>query len=74
MTIAIRVAREIHIPISAALSLSMSELMLWREVFAEEYYQIHPEKRPQKEQSEDENIAIIKAMLTSRNNKVIQNG
>lgn len=57
---AVRVAREIHVPISAALSLSMKELMLWREIFTQEYYELHPEKKPQTEQ---ENIAIIKSML-----------
>lgn len=57
---AVRVAREIHVPISAALSLSMNELMIWREIFTQEYYELHPEKRPQTEQ---ENIETIKNML-----------
>ena len=41
----VRIAREIHKPITEVLSYPITELHYWRSVFLEEYYQEHPEER-----------------------------
>lgn len=41
----VRIAREIHKPITEVLSYPITELHYWGAVFLEEYYQEHPEER-----------------------------
>ena len=68
----IRVARELHMPYSAALELPASELSIWQQGFTEEYYIYHPEKRPQPEdKTVESNIELLKTMLSSKKNKII---
>lgn len=46
MRLAIRVARELHMPINQVLEMPTTELDLWALIFSEEYYQLHPEEKP----------------------------
>jgi hypothetical protein len=41
----VRIAREIHRPISEVLEYSSTEFNYWAVVFQEEYYEAHPKER-----------------------------
>lgn len=61
-------------PYSAALELPSSELAIWQEVFIQEYYEMHPEKKPKEKidnRDVNQNIELIKSLLESKKNKII---
>lgn len=49
-----RIAREIHRPISEVLEYPTTELNYWAAVFQEEYYELHPHERYKNGMNENE--------------------
>lgn len=63
---AVRIAREIHRPISEVLEYPTTELNYWAAVFQEEYYEEHPEDRYKNGMSNadcDVEISKMKALM-----------
>lgn len=49
-----RVAREIHMPISQVMDMPVHELNLWAAVFKAEYMELHPDEREEADSIEAE--------------------
>lgn len=48
--------------------LPAQEIAIWEAVFIEEYYQLHPDKRPL---TKDQHMELLRSKLESKNNKVL---